>query len=367
MALSFLYLAFLRLLQLLRLSRSGQQDLVVEVVVLRHEVAVLRRQVARPALRPSDRAVLAALSGLLSVGRRGRFFVRPETVLGWHRDLVRRKWAHGAGGPGARLFLLARSQSFLLPRSQSSFAWRERTRPGDIVTSTGSSPPWASGSRPRACGPSCAGMAPDRRPEALGQPGRSPPSTGHDHVACDFFTVGTVLLRRLYVLFFIEIGTWRVHLAGVTANPVGEWATQQARNLVWALSERSPAAKFLLRDRDAKFAGNTSFDEVFRTEGVRTIKTPVQAPRANAFAERFVGTVGRECLDRLLSFGRLHLEQVLEEYLVHYNGHRPHRALDQQAPLTFGATPTLVRDPDPMGLRRTEVLGGLIHEYRLVA
>ena len=184
-------------------------------------------------------------------------------------------------------------------------------------------------------------------------------------LACDFFTVGTVLLQRLYVLFFIEIGTRRVYLAGVTANPVGQWGTQQARNLVWALSERSRATKFLLRDRDSKFAA--SFDEVFRTEGVRTIKTPVQAPRANAFAERFVGTVGRECLDRLLSFGRLHLEQVLEEYLVHYNGHRPHRALDQQAPLTFGATPTPVRDPDAMGLRRTEILGGLIHEYRLVA
>jgi transposase InsO family protein len=146
---------------------------------------------------------------------------------------------------------------------------------------------------------------------------------------------------------------------------VGEWATQQARNLVWALSERSRATKFLLRDRDSKFAA--SFDEVFRTEGIRVIKTPVQASRANAFAERFVGTVRRECLDRLLSFGRLHLEQVLEEYLVHYNEHRPHRALDQQPPLTLGATPTPVRDPDVIGLRRTDVLGGLIHEYRLVA
>jgi transposase InsO family protein len=146
---------------------------------------------------------------------------------------------------------------------------------------------------------------------------------------------------------------------------VGQWATQQARNLVWALSERSRATKFLLRDRDSKFAA--SFDEVFRTEGIRVIKTPVQAPRANAFAERFVGTVRRECLDRLLIFGRCHLEEVLAEYLAHYNGHRPHRALDQQAPLSFGATPTPVRDPDAIGLRRTEILGGLIHEYRLVA
>jgi transposase InsO family protein len=184
-------------------------------------------------------------------------------------------------------------------------------------------------------------------------------------LACDFFTVDTVLLRRLYVLFFIEVDTRRVYLAGVTANPVGEWVTQQARNLSWALSERSRAAKFLLRDRDTKFTA--SFDEVFRTEGIRVIKTPVQAPRANAFAERFVGTVRRECLDRLLIFGRRHLEQVLAEYLVHYNGHRPHRALDQQAPRTFGVVPGPIDGPDPMRLRRTDILGGLIHEYRLAA
>jgi transposase InsO family protein len=146
---------------------------------------------------------------------------------------------------------------------------------------------------------------------------------------------------------------------------VGEWATQQARNLSWALSERSRAAKFLVRDRDTKFTA--SFYEVSRTEGVRVIKTPVQAPRANALAERFVGTVRRECLDHLLIFGHRHLEQVLAAHLVHYNGHRPHSALDQQAPLTLGATPNPVRGLDPMGLRRTEILGGLIHEYRLVA
>jgi hypothetical protein len=184
-------------------------------------------------------------------------------------------------------------------------------------------------------------------------------------LACDFFSVDTVLLRRLYVLFFIEVDTRWIYLSGVTANPVGEWVTQQARNLSWHLAERSRVVKFLIRDRDTKFSA--SFDEVFRTEGIRVIKTPVQAPRANAFAERFVGTVRRECLDRLLIFGRCHLEKVLAEYLVHYNGHRPHRALAQQAPLTLGATPKLVSDIDPMGLRRTDILGGLIHEYRLVA
>jgi hypothetical protein len=146
---------------------------------------------------------------------------------------------------------------------------------------------------------------------------------------------------------------------------VGEWVTQQARNLSLELAERSRSVKFLIRDRDSKFTA--SFDEVFRTQGIRVIKTPVQAPRANAFAERFVGTVRRECTDRLLIFGRSHLEQVLFEYVVHYNDHRPHRSLDQQAPRTMGVTPDPIDDPEPMNLRRNEILGGLIHEYRLVA
>jgi putative transposase len=146
-------------------------------------------------------------------------------------------------------------------------------------------------------------------------------------LACDFFTVDTVLLRRLYVLFFIEIDTRRIYLSGIIAKPAGEWVTQQARNLSFVLAEGTRAAKFLIRDRDTKFTAG--FDEVFASEGIRIIKTPVRAPRANAFAERFVGTVRRECLDRILIFGRHHLEQVLAEYIANYNEHRPHRSLDQ--------------------------------------
>ena len=134
-------------------------------------------------------------------------------------------------------------------------------------------------------------------------------------LACEFFTVDTVLLRRLYVLFFIEINTRRIYFAGVTANPAREWVVQQARNLTSDLTERSRAAKFLIRDRDTKFTSN--FDEVFRTEGIRVIKTPVRSPRANAFAERFLGTVRRECTDRLLIFGRTHLELPDHEMRLH--------------------------------------------------
>ena len=184
-------------------------------------------------------------------------------------------------------------------------------------------------------------------------------------LACDFFTVETVLLRRLYVLFFIEVGTRRVYLSGVTANPVGDWVTQQARNLSLHLGERSQAVRFLIRDRDTKFTA--SFDEVFHSEGIRVIKTPaLRVPPPNAIAERFVGSVRRECLDQLLIFGRCHLEQVLAEYLARYNVHRPHRALGQRSPQQKTGVPA-VSLVDPHRLRRRDRLGGLVHEYEFAA
>jgi putative transposase len=183
-------------------------------------------------------------------------------------------------------------------------------------------------------------------------------------LACDFFTVDTVLLGRLYALFFIDVATRTVYISGVTANPVGDWATQQARNLTLHLAQRCSAVNFLVRDRDTKFTAG--FDEVLRTEGIRTIKTLVQSPRANAIAERFVGTVRRECLDRVLVFGRRHLEHVLAEYVVHYNGHRPHRSLGQRSPQQESEAPP-VTVVDPQHLRRRDRLGGLLHEYELAA
>ena len=183
-------------------------------------------------------------------------------------------------------------------------------------------------------------------------------------LACDFFTVDTVFLQRVSVLFVIELGSRRVHLAGVTAHPTGWWVAQQARNLVAVLDEQATAFKFLIRDRDTKFT--RAFDDVWRSTGTEIIRTPVQAPNANAVAERWIGTVRRECLDHLLIVGCQHLARVLRRYVEHYNQCRPHRGLAHATPVpSERAEPR--NAPDLGRLGRRDVLGGLIHEYQSAA
>jgi transposase InsO family protein len=173
-----------------------------------------------------------------------------------------------------------------------------------------------------------------------------------------------VSLRRIYVLFFIELQSRRVHLGGLTGSPDGAWVVQQARNLTMTLTERPRPVRSLIHDRDAKFSA--AFDEVFRSEGARVIRTPIQAPNANAHAERWVRTVRDECLDWLLIFGRRQLERVLHAYIEHYNRQRPHRALDLDAPDPIGE-PVPPPRARPRTVRRRDRLGGLVHEYELAA
>jgi putative transposase len=183
-------------------------------------------------------------------------------------------------------------------------------------------------------------------------------------IACDFFTVETASMRRLYVLFFIELGTRRVRLAGSTSNPDGRWVAQKARNLVMDLTEQRKPFRFVVHDRDAKFTA--AFDEVFRSEGATVIKTPIRAPNANPHAERWVRTVRDECLDWLLILGRRQLERVLRTYVDHYNREPPHRALGLTAPDPLGELIS-VTSTSRVRVSRTDRLGGLLHEYERAA
>jgi putative transposase len=185
----------------------------------------------------------------------------------------------------------------------------------------------------------------------------------HHVIACDFFTVDTIFLHRLYVLFFIELDTRRVHLAGITANPTGAWVAQQARQVIDQFAGRD--MRGLIRDRDSKFVA--AFDEIFRSENIAILKTPVRTPVANAYAERWIGTLRRECLDRILVLGPDHLARVLREYVAHYNEHRPHRSLNQRPPAQHNQP--VAGDPisSDRDVQRRDILGGLIHEYRTAA
>ena len=357
MALSFLYLAFIRTIQILLLKRSDDSTLAIEVVMLRHEVAVLHRQIARPALQPKDRALLAGLIRLITRSKRVRFFVQPATLLRWHRELLRRKWTYPK--PSGRPRIPTGTVRLVVRLARENPTWGYRRIHGELsVLGIGLAPSsvWNILRRhgldpsPRSNGPTWGSFLKAQAATML---------------ACDFFTVETVLLQRLYVLFFIELDTRKVFVRGVTAHPTGGWVVQQARNLSGELAQRVRPVKFLIRDRDAKFTA--SFDEVFASDGIQTLRTPIRAPRANAFAERFVGTVRRECLDRVLVFGRRHLEAVLCEYVGHYNSHRPHRSLRQRPPEPGYITPFDRRNVNPTRLQRSDRLGGVIHEDSLVA
>ena len=351
----FFFLVNLALRRLGRLfvGRSVVAALEVENAVLRHQLRVLRRSAKRPLLSRADRVVLAAASRLVPRERWAVFLVSPQTLLRWHRELVRRKWTYRRRSPG-RPRLDPAVRELVVRMARENPKWGCVRIQGELrklgvrvgATTIRSLLRRAGfGPAPRRGGPSWTEFL---RAQAQGI------------VASDFFTVETVLLRTLYVLFFVEHGTRRVWLAGVTGHPDGSWMRQRARNL--AVNEELENVRFLIHDRDAKFSG--PFDEILRGERVRVIRTPVRAPRANAVAERWVRTVRTECLDHLLVGGRRHLERILHEYLEHYNGERPHRGLALAAPTRVLREP---RGSPPTEVRRREVLGGLIHEYRAAA
>jgi transposase InsO family protein len=356
---SVVYSVFRAMLALGVTRGRGEAAKDVELLVLRHEVAVLRRQVTRPRLEPKDRFMLAALTRMLPRDLLRARIVTPATLLRWHRQLVGRHWTYPrkTKSVGGRPRTAVVIRELVIRFAHENPTWGHRRIHGELVGLGYRVVPatvWNILHRagldpaPRRTGPSWRDFCRTQAATML---------------ACDFFTVDTVLLRRIYVFFVLEVGTRRIHILGVTRHRTGEWVTQQARNFVMAMGKRSDGFRFLVRDRDTKFMA--SFDAVFADANIEVLRSPPRAPKGNAYAERWVSTIRRECLDRMLIFNERQLIQVLTEYERHYNTHRPHRALDQLSPIAADVEERLPRSGG--AVQRRQVLGGLINEYQQAA
>ena len=337
----------------------------LEIALLRHQLRLLQRRSRRPPrLSPWEKLTLVVLAtrlGRLTTSPRATLaravlLVQPETVLRWHRELVRRKWTYRRERAGGRPPIAAEVEALLLRLARENPRWGYGRLQGALAKlghTLGRSTIRDVLKRRR--------VPPAPRPSRGASTWCQFLARHRDGVlACDFFTVEPLFLRTLYALFFIELGTRRVHLAGCTAHPTAAWVTQQARQVRWQLQEHGQPMRLLLRDRDAKFP--PSFDTVFAAEGVAVIRTPYRAPNANAHAERWIRSLRAECLDHLLLASEAHLRRVLADYVAFYNEARPHQGLEQRCPV---ALPAPVRDGP---VRRRDRLGGLLRDdYREAA
>ncbi len=352
---------FSLLLDLIWLAQRGDRDKELEILLLRQQLRILQRKQPRaPRISRWEKLTLVVLAGKLTrltAGTRTRLgevvlLFKPDTLLQWHRDLVRRKWTFTRYASVGRPPTSPDLEALILRLAKENPNWGYGKLEGELgklgydigrstirdVLKRNRIPP-----------------APDRGKR--GSTWRTFLAHYKDQVvACDFFTVETAWLKTLYVLFFIELGSRRVHLAGCTATPTSAWVTQQARQLGWELQDRALPMRFLIHDRDAKFPD--AFDTVFRSEGVTIIRTPMRAPNANAFAERWIRSVREECLDKLLILGERHLQCVLVTYVAYYNQARPHQGLEQQCPVPLGRS--TARDGP---IARRDILGGVLHDY----
>jgi putative transposase len=357
------YLALTGVVTLIRLLPMSDLDKNVEILTLRHQLAILQRQIDKPRLTPPDRAFLAALLHRLPRPklRQLHLIVPPDTVLRWHRDLLRRHHATASRPKRAGRPPTVRSiKALVLRLAKENSGWGYRRIHGELATL---------GIK----------VAPSTVWEILQRNGIEPEpqrdrqtwaaflrSQAHAILAADFFEIRTLTGARLYVFAVIEHATRRVRVLGATAHPTAVWTTQLARNLVMDLQDAGATVNYLMRDRDSRYTA--AFDAVFEGEGIAITKTGVRVPRMNAIMERWVRSCRAELLDRTLIVNRAHLLHALHEYETFYNQHRPHRALHAAAPLR--PLPQPITKPDRLAhldIRRHDRLGGILHEYQHAA
>jgi len=329
-----------------------------KVLVLRQQLAILQRKHKQPIqLSRVEKLTLGVLttqykqiSHQTTAQLRDVICIfRPETMMRWHRQLVRRKWSYANKSKGGRPATSQEIENLILRLAQENPGWGYGKIHGEMIKLgyAVSKPAVRNVLKRHAIQPA---------PVRYG-------SLSWRHLmvhykdqilACDFFTVETVWLRTYDVLFFIELGSRQVHIAGITTNPDQFWVTQQARQLLWELSDREKPMQFLIHDHDRSFC--QAFDAVFESEGMHVIHTPFQAPNANAIAERWIRSAREECLDLILIINAKHLRRVLREYVDYYNVSRPHQGLCQQTPIPYERSAT-------GAIQRRNILGGIIHDY----
>ena len=345
---------------LLATVARGDSALMAEVLVLRHENAVLRRQINRVRYEPADRAWFAVLSSLIPRTRWAEVFpVTPATLLAWHRRLAAGKYTATRRPPG-RPPTAPAVKALILRMAHDNPRWGHERIQGELLKlghRIAKSTVWQI----------LRDAGVDPAPRRTGPTWRQFLATQAKAViATDFLHVDTILLRRIYVLVFIEHRTRRLHVAGITAHPDGPWSLQRAREFTMLLGERLEAMRFLIRDRGGQFT--EAFDAVFESCGLRILKSPPQAPRANAICERVVGTLRRELLDHMLIVNEEHLRAVLAEYVAHYNAARPHQGIGQRCPEDDPVrAPAAVIDLATARVRRKPILGRITSEYQIAA
>jgi putative transposase len=349
---------FATIFSFINIRRLSDQEKDLEILILRQQLSILQRKQKHP-IRASrvEKLTLGVLTNKLKrtthqTANQLRDVIRifePETVLRWHREMVRRKWTYPNKNKGGRPPISKETESLILRLAQEN----SRLGYGKIVGELLKLGVQVSLTTVR---------------NELDRYGIQPASVRNGSIgwchlmthykeqilACDFFTVETIWLQTIYVLFFIELGSRQVHFAGITTNPNQVWVTQQARQLVWELSDREKPLRFLIHDNDGSFC--PAFDTVFESEGFHVIPTPVRAPNANAFSERWIRSAREECLDLILIMNAAHLRRVVIEFVAYYNTARPHQGIDQQTPISQAR-------PASGTVQCRTVLGGIIHDY----